>query len=161
MQRRDLLKGVAGLTAGLLLPPTLQENAEAGRRFTIQLDRTMVPPAKGVIRGIEGSILSDAGWPLSVRMHQDVMRGYVSLDPDWAVLGEPAEGNHSHNWPGITDFEDEVSVRGYVTRGAVTSAEGNHSHTPWMRSQNEFARMVGAEIPFPVLEAYDQSLKAS
>ncbi len=33
MNRRDLLKGVAGLTAGLLLPSTVAENAAEARRY--------------------------------------------------------------------------------------------------------------------------------
>ncbi len=33
MNRRDLFKGLIGVTAGLILPPTLEENAEAGRRI--------------------------------------------------------------------------------------------------------------------------------
>jgi hypothetical protein len=42
MSRRSLLKGIAGLAAGaLILPPTLEENVEAARRYWA-LDRTMV-----------------------------------------------------------------------------------------------------------------------
>lgn len=33
MNRRNLFKGLAAVGAGLILPPTLAENAEAGRRF--------------------------------------------------------------------------------------------------------------------------------
>ena len=33
MNRRDLFKGLAGVAVGLILPPTLEENAEAGRRI--------------------------------------------------------------------------------------------------------------------------------
>lgn len=43
MNRRALLQGIAALSAGLILPPTLIENAEAERRFWA-LDRTMVSP---------------------------------------------------------------------------------------------------------------------
>jgi hypothetical protein len=41
MNRRHLLQGLAGLGAGLLLPATVEENAEAVRRYWA-LDRTMV-----------------------------------------------------------------------------------------------------------------------
>lgn len=43
MNRRSLLKGSLALATGLILPPTLAENAEAARRYW-SLDRTMVPP---------------------------------------------------------------------------------------------------------------------
>jgi hypothetical protein len=43
MDRRTLLKGVAALGAGLLLPPTLAENVEAVTRRYWALDATMVP----------------------------------------------------------------------------------------------------------------------
>jgi hypothetical protein len=43
MDRRSLLKGVAALGAGLLLPPTLAENVEAVTRRYWALDSTMVP----------------------------------------------------------------------------------------------------------------------
>jgi hypothetical protein len=43
MDRRTLLKGVAVLGAGLLLPPTLAENVEAVTRRYWALDATMVP----------------------------------------------------------------------------------------------------------------------
>lgn len=33
MNRRNLFKGLAGVAAGLILPPTLEENVEAGKRF--------------------------------------------------------------------------------------------------------------------------------
>jgi len=41
MNRRDLLKGLAGIGAGIILPPTLAENAEAARRYWA-LDQTMI-----------------------------------------------------------------------------------------------------------------------
>lgn len=41
MNRRSFLKGLAGVGAALVLPPTLGENAEAARRFWA-LDQTMV-----------------------------------------------------------------------------------------------------------------------
>lgn len=41
MIRRALLQGLVGVTAGLLLPPTLDENTEAAKRYWA-LDRTMV-----------------------------------------------------------------------------------------------------------------------
>jgi hypothetical protein len=40
VSRRSFLQGVAGIAAGLILPPTLAENAEAVRRYWV-LDRTM------------------------------------------------------------------------------------------------------------------------
>jgi hypothetical protein len=39
--RRTILKGLAATAAGLILPPTLAENAEAVRRYWA-LDRTML-----------------------------------------------------------------------------------------------------------------------
>jgi hypothetical protein len=42
LNRRTLLKGLAAVGVGLILPPTLEENAEAARRFWA-LDATMVP----------------------------------------------------------------------------------------------------------------------
>lgn len=33
MNRRNLFKGLIGVTAGLILPPSLAENAEAGKRI--------------------------------------------------------------------------------------------------------------------------------
>jgi hypothetical protein len=42
MNRRHLLQRLAGLGSGLLLPATVEENAEAVRRYWA-LDRTMVP----------------------------------------------------------------------------------------------------------------------
>jgi hypothetical protein len=42
MNRRTLLKGITGLTAGaLILPPTLDENVEVAKRYWA-LDRTML-----------------------------------------------------------------------------------------------------------------------
>jgi hypothetical protein len=43
MDRRTLLKGVAALGAGLVLPPSLAENVEAVTRRYWALDSTMVP----------------------------------------------------------------------------------------------------------------------
>jgi hypothetical protein len=42
MNRRSFVKGLAAVGASLVLPPTLEENAEAVQRFWA-LDRTMVP----------------------------------------------------------------------------------------------------------------------
>jgi hypothetical protein len=41
MDRRTFLKGLTGLGAALILPPSLVDNAEAARRFWA-LDRTMI-----------------------------------------------------------------------------------------------------------------------
>lgn len=41
MNRRTFLQGIAAAAGALILPPTLEENAEAARRFWA-LDRTMV-----------------------------------------------------------------------------------------------------------------------
>lgn len=51
MNRRNLLKGVAGLTAGLLLPSTVAENAETARRYW----------ALGAMPGKESPIIARAG----------------------------------------------------------------------------------------------------
>lgn len=62
MNRRGLLKGVVGLTTGLLLPSTVGENAETARRYWA-LDRTM--------------------------MHQNSLPSFADLirDWDWSKLG--------------------------------------------------------------------------
>jgi hypothetical protein len=43
IDRRTLFKGIAGLAGGLILPPSVAENAEAARRYW-SLDRTMIVP---------------------------------------------------------------------------------------------------------------------
>ncbi|MDQ3124784.1 MAG: hypothetical protein M3Q74_04190 [Pseudomonadota bacterium] len=50
MDRRTLLKGIAGAAAGLVLPTTVGENAEAVRRYWA-LDRTMV--GRVVVRHVD------------------------------------------------------------------------------------------------------------
>lgn len=69
ISRRNLFKGVAGLTAGLLLPSTVQENAETARRYW-SLDRTMVPSDNF----LDGFVLPDG-------FFDDVY-----LDKDWTNL---------------------------------------------------------------------------
>jgi hypothetical protein len=50
MNRRTFLQGIAAAAGALILPPTLEANAEAARRYWA-LDRTMAPsPQETLIR---------------------------------------------------------------------------------------------------------------
>jgi hypothetical protein len=109
MDRRSLLKGVAALGAGLLLPPSLAENVEAVTRRYWALDSTMVPGSWLEIprgdglwrvagdRWIVDVLYSDGKREqhaidaperrAKIRLHRDVwMAGVSVIDADTGVL---------------------------------------------------------------------------
>ncbi len=86
MNRRDLLKGVAGLTAGLVLPASVAENAEVAKRYwslgAMPNGRTSAFIPSGTFW------LSWNEKTLGPVAYNAVGIDVVSLDAAWTTLGE-------------------------------------------------------------------------